>query len=189
MNEEKTFSEYRISEVTLTFKDESTHYVLSCVGSLKVEMESKTATKSCGGQVIKKITRGTGCGTATITLHLPYIVYKKMYGMDVSGLVTGVSGYGDASVHKPFTLTGVGEDEDGNEVYLALPNCLSSSAPSNDYENGTEEIKEKELSIDIMPDEYKMGKYEANSGTLVPKITKEKWLREFKPEMIRTASA
>ena len=79
--------------------------------------------------------------------------------MDVEGLVQGVSAYGKGSIHKTFSYTGVVKDEDGVELLIALPNCVASSGPKSNIENGAEEVSEVEIEIDLMPDEYDQCEY------------------------------
>ncbi len=186
---ETIFSRFEVKKSNIKFDGDTKNYSLDCVGSLETELEVKTITKSCEGVVKKKVSRGSGAGTATISLHVPYEVYQKIYGMDATGLVKGVSAYGKTSTHKKFTYTGVVKDEEGNELLIALPNCVASSGPSMNIENGAEEVSEVEIELDLMPDEYDQCEYEAFVSEVESTITTDKWLKEFTPSMVHTPTA
>lgn len=186
---ETVFSRYEVKKSNIKVDGDTKNYPLNCVGSLETELEVKTITKSCEGVVKKKRSRGAGSGTATLSLHIPYALYVKIYGMDVDGLIEGVNAYGKNSIHKTFSYTGVVRDEDGNELLIALPNCVASSGPKMNIENGAEEVSEVEIEIDLMPDEYDQCEYELFVSKLPSSITVEKWLNEFTPSMLQKPKA
>lgn len=186
---ETVFSRYEVKKSTIKITGDETPYTLACVGSLETELEVKTITKSCEGVIKKKRNRGAGTGTATLSLHVPYELYRKIYGMDVEGLVKGVSAYGKGSIHKTFSYTGIVRDEDGVELLIALPNCIASSGPKSNIENGAEEVSEVEIEIDLMPDEYDQCEYEALVSEVESTITVDKWLNQFDPTMVQSLEA
>ena len=61
-----------------------------CIGSLTVERETKTVTKSCRGVVKKRKTKPTGNGTITLSLHIKLALYRKINNMVHEGLQPGV---------------------------------------------------------------------------------------------------
>ena len=186
---ETVYSRYEIKKSTIKVDGETSAAALNCVGSLEEELNVKTISKSCEGVVKKQRTRGDGTGNLTISLHMPYALYKKLYGMTSEGLLTGIAGYGKNSVHKTFTYTGVVQDEDGVELLVAYPNCVLTSGPSVTITNGAEEVAEIELEVGLMPDEYDYCKYEVMATELPTSITKEKWLNEFSPSMVKSPTA
>ncbi len=186
---ETIYSRFEIKKSKIKVANDTKVYSLNCVGKLDTELNMKTITKSCAGVVKKKRNRGAGDGTATLSLHIPYELYRKIYGMDVEGLIDGVSAYGSASVHKEFSFTGVVLDEDGVELLIALPICMASSGPKQSIENGAEEVVEVEIEMDLMPDEFDFCEYEIPSAELPESITEEKWLTEFTPSMLQAPKA
>lgn len=186
---ETVFSRYEVKKSKVKVDGATSLFTLNCVGSLDTELNMKTVSKSCEGVVVKKRNRGTGDGKATLSLHIPYSLYTEIYGMKQQGLITGVSAYGKSSIHKSFSYTGVVLDEDGVELLIALPNCMVASAPKWTVENGSEEVKEMELELDLMPDEYGFCEYEAVVSELPETVTVEKWLSEFKPSMLQAPAA
>lgn len=186
---ETVFSRYEVKKSTIKVDGSETVYDLNCVGSLETELEVKTVTKSCEGVIKKKRNRGAGTGTATLSLHIPYKLYKEIYGMDVKGLKKGVSAYGKNSIHKSFSYTGIVKDEDGVELLIALPNCMASTGPKSNIENGAEEVSEVEIEMDLMPDEYDQCEYEALASEIESTITVEKWLKQFDPSMVQEPEA
>lgn len=181
------FSEYELREMGFKVGEATEHKAASCVGTCEVEMECKNVTKSCRGTVVKNIPRGTGAGTMTVSMHIPYDIYMEAYGTDVDGLIEGVSAYGRNSRHKVLSITQHVFDEDGVEKYKAYPNCIITTAKKSSIENGAEEVAEVELEITIMPDEYGNGEYEAIASELETSIA-GKWMTEFTPAMVRVAS-
>jgi len=186
---ESVFSRYEIKNSAIKVDGTTSAVTLDCVGSLEEELNVKTISKSCEGVVKKQRTRGDGTGTLTISLHMPYALYQKIYGMLTDGLVEGVSAYGKNSIHKQFTYTGVVKDEDGVELLVAYPCCVATSGPKASIENGSEEVAEMEIEVGLMPDEYDNCKYEAVVDELPSTVTKEKWLTAFTPSLVQSPSA
>lgn len=185
---EKVFSPFEVTESVI--KIGSKKWDLSCVGKVETEMEVKKITKTCAGVVKKTKIRGTGHGTGTISLHIPYDLYCTLYGMSgKSALVDKVAAYGSDSVHPTFTYTGVGTDEDGVEVLIALPLAVVSDGQKWNFENGVEEVQEIELGVEILPDDNEQGMYCIPVDELPTSITKKKWLEEFAPTLVKKPSA
>ena len=185
---ETVFSPFEVSNSNI--KVDSSNFALSCVGKLETEMEVKRITKSCAGVVKKTKIRGTGHGTGTLSLHIPYNLYLKLYGMDGnSKLKSGIAGYGASSVHPTFTYTGIGVDEEGTEVLIALPKAVVSDGQKWNYENGTEEVQEIELAIEILPDDNEIGMYCVPVSELPSGMTKNGWLTSFTTSMVSAPTA
>lgn len=181
------FSEYEIKDASIKFEgDEGAYEKLGCVGSIDESMETVTVTKKCEGVVTKSVTRGTGNGELTISLHMRYDLYIKAFGMEDAALKDGVVGYGRESRHKSFAFVAKVKDEDGKVKYIAYPNLVVSSGSARKIENGAEEVAEIELTVAVNPDANGFGKYEA-LDTLLDVELKGKWMSEFSPELVKKA--
>ena len=183
------FSEYEVREMGIKFKSGTEYQTANCVGSSEEEMESKVISKSCRGVVVKKSVKGTGTGTLSLSLHMPYAIYTQAYGMDLDSLIDGVKAYGQNSVHEGFAITQHVFDEDGVEMFKAYPNCIIESGKTAKTENGAEEVAEIELEISLMPDEHGNGMYQALASELTEGTAKNSWMTAFTPEMVQAKSA
>lgn len=185
------FSDFEVREMGIKFKSstENKYKVANCVGTCEEEMESKVITKSCRGVVAKKKVKGTGSGTLSLSLHMPWEIYTEAYGMDLDSLIDGVKAYGRNSVHEAFGIVQHIYDEDGEEKFKAYPNCIIESGKISKIENGAEEVAEIELDVSVLPDDYGNGVYEALASALTDETIKSKWMTEFDPSMVQTTSA
>lgn len=183
-----TGSEFEVKKVGFKFEEETKYETVECIGSMEEDMAVKTITKKCRGVVKKKRSKGTGEGTLKLTLHMPYDIYTKAFGMKLDSLKEGVYAYGQNSIHPNFALVAAVEDEDGNEKMKAYPKAVMNTGVVRKIENGAEEVAELELEVGVMPDEYGNGMYE----TLIEEgdeETAEEWMTAFTPEMVQVASA
>lgn len=193
------FSEYELREMgisfdamtkgtdgAVTYNTSPSYKTANCVGSCEEELETKIISKSCRGVVVKKVVKGAGTGTLSITMHCPYDIYTAAYGMELDTVLEGVKAYGTNSIHKPFSIVQHVYDEDGNEKYKAYPNCIIESGKTNKIENGAEEVAEIELEISLMPDNYGNCEYEALASE-IPSITT--WMTAFTPDLVKVTSA
>lgn len=179
---DKIFSPFEVTDSHIKVGTEN--FVLDCVGKLSTEMGIKKITKKCAGIVKKTVVKGTGQGTGTLSLHIPYKLYLLLYGMNNKKLVQNISAYGTDSVHPTFTYTGIGKDEDGVEVLIAIPCAVVSSGQKWNFENGTEDVQEIEVAFEISPDEEGEGMYCVPATDLPSTVTKKKWLEEFDSSLI-----
>ena len=182
------FSDYEIDKMSVKFADAEKAIAMNCIGSVEEELTAKLITKSCRGVIIKNIVKGTGEGTLTISLHVPYEIYKEAFGMELDGLKAGVQAYGSNSRHKEFCLTVHVIDEDGAEKYKAYPKCVFSARPTISTENGAEEVAQVEMSVTIAPDADGNGMYEALAEGLDETI-KAAWMDNFTTELVKVTSA
>ena len=180
------FSEYELREMGIKFTNGSAYQTVECIGSCEEELESRTITKKCRGNVAKTKTKGTGNGTLKISAHIPYELYVQAYGMELDTLKEGIKAYGQDSVHESFSVTQLVKDEDGNVKYKAYPNCVIQSGIARKIENGAEEVAELELEIAVMPDEYGIGMYEALASE---SSAVTNWMTAFTPKMAQVTSA
>ena len=183
------FSEFDLREMGIKLKSADAYQTASCVGSCEETMETKVITKKCRGKVIKTKVRGTGNGTLKISMHMPWDIFVKMFGMEHASLIEGVKAYGDLSVHEEFAIVQHVYDEDDAEKYKAYPNCVMTSGIARKIDNGAEEVAETELEVAVMPDEYGFGVYEALAEELADESVKNTWMTAFTPELVHVASA
>lgn len=176
------FSEYELRKMAIRFDNESTAVEASCVGSCSEELDVRKVTKKCRGITVKTRVKGSGTGKLTISMHVPKDVYDGMFGMKLDGLIDGVRAYGQSSTHPEFCITQEVYDEDGNKKFKAYPRCIMESGVSRSIENGTEEVKEVDLDISIMPDEHGMGMYEVLDSELKEETVRTNWMSKFDPE-------
>lgn len=185
------FSDFEVREMGIKFASSTatTYQTANCVGSCEEEMETKVITKSCRGVVKKKKVKGTGAGTLSLSLHMPWEIYVDAYGMELDTLIEGVNAYGQNSEHQVFSITQHIYDEDGVEKFKAYPNCIIESGKTCKIENGAEEVAEIELEISILPDDYGNGVYEALATELSDTTVKTTWMTAFTPSMVQATSA
>lgn len=183
------FSEFELRKMGIKFKSGEAYLSADCVGSCEEELETKVTTKKCRGNVVKTTVRGTGSGTLTISMHMPYEIYTQAYGMDLDTLIEGVKAYGQNSRHEAFAIVQDVFDEDGVEKFKAYPNCIIQTGVARKIENGAEEVAEIELEVSIMPDEYGNGVYEALASELTDETAKTTWMTAFTPDMVQVDKA
>lgn len=183
-----TGSEFEVKKIGFKFEDSDAYEAAECIGSMEEDMAVKTITKKCRGVVRKKRSKGTGEGTVKLSLHIPYAIYVKAFGMDLDSLKDGVYAYGENSRHKVFSMVAHVEDEDGNEKVKAYPNGVMNTGVVRKVENGAEEVAELEMEVGVMPDEYGNGLYETVVGADDEETVNE-WMTAFEPEMVQVTSA
>ena len=183
------FSDFEIDQISVKFAGETsgTAVAVNCVGSVEEEMTAKAITKSCRGVVVKKVVKGTGEGTLTISAHVPYAIFTDAFGMELDTLKEGVMAYGSNNRHKAFCLTMHVVDEDGAEKFKAYPNCIFNARPTISVENGAEEVAQVEMEVGVMPDVNGNGMYEALAEGLDESI-KTAWMGNFTPELVKVAT-
>lgn len=182
------FSEYELREMGFKFKNDEAYQSANCVGSCEESLESKTITKKCRGVVAKITVRGTGNGTLNVSMHMPYEIYEKAYGMKLDSLIEGVTAYGQNSMHEAFSVVQHVFDEDCNEKFKAYPNCIIQTGVSRKIENGAEEVAEVEMEIAVMPDEHGNGMYEALASALQDETVKTTWMSAFTPALVQKSA-
>lgn len=183
------FSEFEVQEQHIKVAGQESFMDMNCVGSSEEELEVKVITKNCRGVVAKKKIKGTGAGTLTESLHVPYDIYNMIYDMNQGDeLLEGVVGYGQKSKHPEFALTQKVLDEDDVVKLKAYPRCIIESGPHRPVENGAEEVPELELTISLMPDEYGYCMYEALYGS-VDETVAQTWLTGFTPALVRPSAS
>ncbi len=151
-----------------------------CVGSLTVERETKTVTKSCRGVVKKRKTKPTGNGTINLKMHIKMALYRKIHAMTNEGLQPGVYAFDNTEPMPEFAITARVKDEDDNIMFLGYPRCKIEEINSMEIENGAEEVAEVEMSVSYMPDDYNKGEYQALEVELTGDVLNaDNWMTDF----------
>lgn len=189
MPNEPVFSNYEVRKVGVKLNATgAAQIVAECIGSMEDEMETRIVTKNCRGVAVKTRVFGTGTGTVTLSLHMPFALYKSIFALERTDLKTGVLGYGRYNAHPEFQLVADVFDEDGNEKYLAYPRCIMQTGPDMDVENGADEVAEVEVEINVMPDANGYGKYEALVAGLDSAVS-DAWFTDFTPELVAASDS
>lgn len=179
------YSEFEVKQMCIKFDGEGEQFEdMSCVGSSEEDLEVKVITKKCRGVVQREKIKGTGNGKLSLSLHVPYDIYNKIYAMNRANLVEGVKAYGQGSRHPEFALTQLVEDEDGEIKYKAYPRCTMETGPKRPVENGQEEVPELSMEVKLLPDDNGECMYEALAERLDDEIA-EKWMKEFEPSLVQ----
>lgn len=151
-----------------------------CIGTLNVERETKTVTKSCRGVTKKRKTKPTGNGTINLKMHIKLALYRKINNMVNTGLQPGVYAFDNTSAMPEFALTARVKDEDDNIMFLGFPRCKIEEINALEIENGAEEVAEVEMKISYMPDDYNKGEYQALAVELTGStLTSSNWMTDF----------
>ena len=151
-----------------------------CIGSIEVERETKTVTKSCRGVVKKRKTKPTGNGTITLKMHIKLGLYRKLNAMTNEGLQPGVYAFDNTESMPEASLTARVKDEDDNIMFLGYPRCKVEEINKLTIENGAEEVAEVEMKLSYMPDDYNKGEYQALADELTgDALTAENWMTTF----------
>lgn len=184
----EVFSEFEVLDSAIKWQgSEEPAKRLGCVGSLDESMNVMSISKKCEGVISKQVTKADGTGELKVNLHMKYEFFKTAFGQEFQNLKKGVLAYGRNSVHKHFCYTNRVVDEDGENKYVAYPDCVITSGIAHKVENGATEVAEVELAIGVSPDEFGNGRYEALESQLDDEDLKGKWLTEFSPELVRLA--
>ena len=155
-----------------------------CVGTLSVERETKTVTKSCRGVVKKRKTKPTGNGTIKVSIHVKLALYRRMHNMVNTGLQPGVYAFDNTASMPELSLVARVKDEDDNIMFLGYPRCKIEEINALNIENGAEEVAEVEMTISYMPDDYNKGEYQALAVDLTGDVlTEENWMTSFSSEV------
>lgn len=188
----KVFSEYEVKETSIKFQGDEKANRAGCVGSLEETLDSKVIVKKCEGIESVVAVKGTGKGELKLSVHMPYEMYNKIYGMNLDSLIKGVVAYGQQSIHNKFCLTNKVYDENGDIKLKAYPNCIMKEGISRKIENGSEEIAEIELTIAVNPDDEGIGMYEALVSGLEKDTAEsliENWMTDFTPDLVKIVKA
>lgn len=176
----EVYSYFECDQLAIKVSGDESYTRDDCIGTLNVERETKTVTKSCRGVVKKRKTKPTGNGTITLNMHIKLELYRKMHSMVNTGLQPGIYAFDNTTPMPEFSITARVKDEDDNIMFLAYPRCKIESINALNIENGADEVAQVEMTIAYMPDDYNKGEYQALAVDLTGQIlTENNWMTDF----------
>ena len=185
----EVYSPYEVDQLAIKVAGDESFTRDDCVGKLTVERETKTVTKSCRGVVKKRKTKATGNGTVTLSMHVKLALYRKINGMTNSGLQPGVYAFDNTVAMPEVSILARVKDEDDNIMYKAFPRCKAEEINTMEIENGSEEVKEVEMKLSFMPDDYNKGEYEALAEELTGSVLNaDNWMTSFSSALAQNIS-
>lgn len=183
------YSYFECDQLAMRVAGEEEYTRDDCVGTLSVERETKTVTKSCRGVVKKRKTKPTGNGTINLKMHIKMALYRKIHAMTNEGLQPGIYAFDNTEPMPEFSLTARVKDEDDNIMFLGYPRCKIEEINSMEIENGAEEVAEVEMSVSYMPDDYNKGEYQALEVELTGDVLNaDNWMTDFDSETAQLTS-
>ena len=180
----EVYSYFECDQLAIKVAGDEAYTRDDCVGSIEVERETKTVTKSCRGVIKKRKTKATGNGTLTLKMHVKLALYRKLYAMTNEGLQPGVYAFDNTVAMPEASLTARVKDEDDNIMFLGYPRVKVEEINTLSIENGAEEVAEVEMKLSYMPDDYNKGEYQALEIELTGnELTAENWMTDFSSEL------
>lgn len=179
----EVYSYFECDQLAMKVAGDEAYTRDDCIGSLNVERETKTVTKSCRGVVKKRKTKPTGNGTIELKLHMKLALYRKINAMTNEGLQPGVYAFDNTQSMPELALTARVKDEDDNVMFLGYPRCKVEEINKLEIENGAEEVAEVEMKLSYMPDDFNKGEYQALEAELTGDVLNaENWMTTFSSE-------
>ena len=143
----EVYSYFECDQLAMKVAGDEAYTRDDCIGSLNVERETKTVTKSCRGVVKKRKTKPTGNGTIELKLHMKLALYRRINAMTNEGLQPGVYAFDNTQSMPELALTARVKDEDDNIMFLGYPRCKVEEINKLEIENGAEEVAEVEMKL------------------------------------------
>ena len=157
---------------------------LGCVGSLGMEPDVRTFTKTCEGVVTDEITL-INFYTVTFTGHVTIGALRDIFGLSNEGLKTGVRAIGRKTNGKRGVFTFVAEDMYGTEKKLiAYPNMSVANGYAFTHENGADEIAEIEIEFKALLDKADNFYYEAFESEITDEELRTGWSKTFDTDLV-----
>ena len=179
----EVYSYFECDQLAMKVAGDEAYTRDDCIGSLNVERETKTVTKSCRGVVKKRKTKPTGNGTIELKLHMKLALYRRINAMTNEGLQPGVYAFDNTQYMPELALTARVKDEDDNIMFLGYPRCKVEEINKLEIENGAEEVAEVEMKLSYMPDDFNKGEYQALEAELTGDVLNAKnWMTAFSSE-------
>ena len=189
MTSAEVYSYFECDQLAIKVPGDNEYTRDDCVGSIEVERETKTVTKSCRGVVKKRKTKPTGNGTITLKLHIKLGLHRKLTAMTNEGLQPGVYAWDNTVPMPEASVTARVKAEDDNIMFLGYPRCKVEELNTLSIENGAEEVAEVEIKMSYMPDDYNKGVYQAHKDELTGDVlTPENWMTTFSSETAQIGS-
>ena len=179
----EVYSYFECDQLAMKVAGDEAYTRDDCIGSLNVERETKTVTKSCRGVVKKRKTKPTGNGTIELKLHMKLALYRRINAMTNEGLQPGVYAFDNTQSMPELALTARVKDEDDNVMFLGYPRCKVEEINKLEIENGAEEVAEVEMKLSYMPDDFNKGEYQALEAELTgDALNAKNWMTAFSSE-------
>ena len=179
----EVYSYFECDQLAMKVAGDEAYTRDDCIGSLNVERETKTVTKSWRGVVKKRKTKPTGNGTIELKLHMKLALYRRINAMTNEGLQPGVYAFDNTQSMPELALTARVKDEDDNIMFLGYPRCKVEEINKLEIENGAEEVAEVEMKLSYMPDDFNKGEYQALEAELTGDVLNAKnWMTAFSSE-------
>ena len=189
MTSAEVYSYFECDQLAMKVAGDEAYTRDDCIGSLNVERETKTVTKSCRGVVKKRKTKPTGNGTLELKMHIKLNLYRKINAMTNEGLQPGIYAFDNTQSMPELALTARVKDEDDNVMFLGYPRCKVEEINKLEIENGAEEVAEVEMKLSYMPDDYNKGEYQALEDELTGNVlTPENWMTDFSSDNAQLTS-
>lgn len=175
-----------IETIAFLFKGDEEAIKSDCNGSIAVETETTTKSKTCGGQVVKEITKPTKM-TVTITAHLPIEIFRRIYGIHQNEAIQpGIYSYGKGSRGEKFGLSAELVDEfENNSKLISFLEVASQSALTFTIDSTEDEVSMLEVAATVYADEFGEWYHEVLESELPAGLTKDKWLTNLKAEDLK----
>lgn len=185
----EVYSYFECDQLAMKVAGDEAYTRDDCIGSLNVERETKTVTKSCRGVVKKRKTKPTGNGTIELKLHMKLALYRRINAMTNEGLQPGVYAFDNTQSMPELALTARVKDEDDNVMFLGYPRCKVEEINKLEIENGAEEVAEVEMKLSYMPDDYNKGEYQALEDELTGDVLNaDNWMTDFDSDIAQLTS-
>ena len=190
VNQILTIDPTAIESIAFLFEGEDTAVMSDCNGSIEVETETTTKSKTCGGQTVKEITKPTKM-TITVSAHVPIEIFRRVYGIKHDeALKTGVYSYGRGSKGERFALSAELLDEfEDNTKLIAFLKTSVQDALKFTIDATEDEVSMMELTLTASQDGLGYWYHEALEADLAPDegLTKEVWMTNLTEESLKKA--
>lgn len=178
------FSFYDCPKAGFKFDGEQATIVTDTLAKLDESMEIKVITKNKRNLSWKEKAQPTGKGELTLAIHITNELRNKLYGLSQSGLKANAGAYGTTSRHGKFLFTCLLEDEDGNQMLKAYPNCQVTSGLTENLSANGDTIEEVEITISVTPDENGNSEYRLLMTENEKTVTVDAWISTFSTSMV-----
>lgn len=179
-----------IASLGLLFKGDEAPIYTECTGSIAVETETRTITKTCGGATMKELTKPTKM-TVTINAFVPLEMQRRVFGVKHDEtLAAGVYSYGKGSKGEEFGIMAELVDDwtDASKL-IAFLKTSSANALTFTIDTSEDELSQLEIVATAYEDDLGYWYHEALADEIVAPLTKEKWLTSLTEEDLKKPQA
>lgn len=179
-----------IASLGLLFKGDEAPIYTECTGSIAVETETRTITKTCGGATMKELTKPTKM-TVTINAFVPLEMQRRVFGVKHDeALAAGVYSYGKGSKGEEFGIMAELVDDwtDASKL-IAFLKTSSANAFTFTIDTSEDELSQLEIVATAYEDELGYWYHEALADEIEAPLTKEKWLTSLTEEDLKKPQA